>query len=45
MPGAGMMYVKHRLESDNAYKADLFSYAPVTETLNDVAGKLKQVKP
>ncbi len=40
MPGAGMMYVQHRLESDNAYKADLFSYAPVTETLNDVANKL-----
>ncbi len=40
MPGAGMMYIKHRLESDNDYHADLFSYAPVTETLNDVAGKL-----
>jgi pimeloyl-ACP methyl ester carboxylesterase len=40
MPGAGMMYIKHRLESDGAYHADLFSYAPVTETLNDVAGKL-----
>jgi len=40
MPGAGMMYIKHRLESDNSYHVDLFSYAPVTETLNDVAGKL-----
>ncbi len=40
MPGAGMMYVKHRLESENGFQADLFSYAPVTETLNDVANKL-----
>ncbi|MCH8335172.1 MAG: alpha/beta hydrolase [Proteobacteria bacterium] len=40
MPGAGMMYIKHRLESDSGYHVDLFSYAPVTETLNDVAGKL-----
>ena len=40
MPGAGMMYVKHRLESDGGFKVDLFSYAPVTETLNEVATKL-----
>jgi len=40
MPGAGMLYVKHRLESDNAYQVDLFSYSPVTETLDDVASKL-----
>ena len=42
MVGAGMMYVKHRLETDNGYQADLFSYAPVTETLNDVANKLAE---
>jgi pimeloyl-ACP methyl ester carboxylesterase len=40
MPGAGMLYVKHRLESDSGYQVDLFSYSPVTETLNDVAQKL-----
>ena len=40
MPGAGMLYVKHRLESDNSYQVDLFSYSPVTETLDDVASKL-----
>ena len=40
MPGAGMMYVKHRLESDSGYRVDLFSYSPVTETLDDVAAKL-----
>lgn len=40
MPGAGMMYVKHRLDNDNGFNTDLFSYAPVTETLNDVALKL-----
>ena len=40
MPGAGMLYVKHRLESENDFQADLFSYAPVTETLDDVANKL-----
>ncbi len=40
MPGAGMMYVKYRLESDNGYRVDLFSYSPVTETLNDVAQEL-----
>lgn len=40
MPGAGMLYIKHRLESDNDYQVDLFSYAPVTETLNEVANKL-----
>jgi pimeloyl-ACP methyl ester carboxylesterase len=40
MPGAGMLYVKHRLENDNAYQVDLFSYSPVTETLDDVAAKL-----
>ena len=40
MVGAGMMYVKHRLETDNGFQADLFDYAPVTETLNDVANKL-----
>ena len=40
MPGAGMMYVKHRLESDREFRVDLFSYSPVTETLHDVALKL-----
>jgi pimeloyl-ACP methyl ester carboxylesterase len=40
MPGAGMMYVKHRLEYDRAYRVDLFSYSPVTETLDDVASDL-----
>ncbi len=40
MPGAGMLYVKHRLDYDNGFQTDLFSYAPVTETLNDVANKL-----
>ena len=42
MVGAGMMYVKHRLETDNGYQAVLFSYAPVTETLNEVANKLAE---
>jgi pimeloyl-ACP methyl ester carboxylesterase len=40
MPGAGMMYVKHRLENDSGYQVDLFNYSPVTETLEDVASKL-----
>ena len=40
MPGAGMMYVKHRLDTDNGFESDLFSYAPVTDTLNNVANKL-----
>jgi len=40
MPGAGMLLVKHRLESDGAYEVDLFDYAPLTETLNQVANKL-----
>lgn len=40
MVGAGMMFVKHRLEADNGFQVDLFSYAPVTETLDDVANKL-----
>ena len=40
MPGAGMMYIKHRLEEDYGYSVDLFSYAPVIETLNDIAAKL-----
>ena len=40
MPGAGMMYVKHRLESDRDFRVDLFSYSPMTETLHDVALKL-----
>lgn len=40
MPGAGMMYVKHRLVYDRAYRVDLFSYSPVTETLDDVASDL-----
>ena len=40
MPGAGMMYVKHRLETDSGLQVDLFSYSPVTETLDDVAAKL-----
>jgi pimeloyl-ACP methyl ester carboxylesterase len=40
MPGAGMMYVKHRLQSDGGYRVDLFSYSPVTETLDAVASKL-----
>ena len=40
MPGAGMMFVKRCLESHNGYRADLFSYTPVTATLNDVANEL-----
>jgi pimeloyl-ACP methyl ester carboxylesterase len=40
MPGAGMMFIKERLERHYGYEVDLFSYAPVTETLNDVASKL-----
>ncbi len=40
MPGAGMMYVKYRLESDSGFQVDLHSYSPVTETLDDVALKL-----
>lgn len=40
MLGAGMMYVRHRLDNDNGFLTDLFSYAPVTDTLNDVANKL-----
>lgn len=40
MPGAGMMYIKHRLERHYGYRVELFSYAPVSETLNDVATKL-----
>ena len=43
MPGAGMLYVKHRLEAEAGYRASLFSYAPVTETLDDNAGKLAAV--
>lgn len=40
IPGAGMMFIKDRLERHSGYEVDLFSYAPVTETLNDVASKL-----
>lgn len=40
MPGAGMMFIKHRLESEYGFDVELFSYAPVTETLNDVASQL-----
>jgi pimeloyl-ACP methyl ester carboxylesterase len=40
MPEAGMMFVKRRLESYSGYRADLFSYTPVTVTLNHVANKL-----
>lgn len=40
MPGAGMMFVKRRLESACGFSADLFSYTPVTTTLNEVANEL-----
>ncbi len=40
MPVAGLMYIKHRLERHYDYEVDLFSYAPVSETLNAVAAKL-----
>ncbi len=40
MPSAGMMFIKDRLERHYGYRVDLFSYAPVTETLNEVASKL-----
>lgn len=40
MPVVGMMYIKHRLERHYGYEVDLFSYAPVSETLNDVASEL-----
>lgn len=40
MPRAGMIYIKHRLATDNDFEVELFSYAPVTETLNDVASRL-----
>ncbi len=40
IPGAGMMFIKERLERHYGYAVDLFSYAPVTETLNEVASKL-----
>lgn len=40
MPGAGMLYVKHRLESDRSFRVELFSYSPVTETLDEVASNL-----
>jgi pimeloyl-ACP methyl ester carboxylesterase len=40
MPSAGMMFIKDRLERYYGYQVDLFSYAPVTETLNEVASKL-----
>lgn len=40
MPGAGMMFIKFRLEADNPFDVDLFSYAPVTETLDDAANML-----
>lgn len=35
-----MIFIKDRLERHSGYEVDLFSYAPVTETLNDVASKL-----
>jgi pimeloyl-ACP methyl ester carboxylesterase len=34
------MFIKDRLERHYGFEVDLFSYAPVTETLNDVASKL-----
>jgi pimeloyl-ACP methyl ester carboxylesterase len=40
MPGAGMLYVKLRLEADTGFRAKLFSYSPVTQTLDDVANQL-----
>ncbi len=40
MPSAGMVFIKDRLERHYGYQVDLFSYAPVTETLNEVASKL-----
>lgn len=43
MPGAGMLFVKHRLHTEHRYDVELFSYAPVTETLNDVASRLAGV--
>jgi len=43
MPGAGMLYVKLRLESDGYFKVSLFSFTPVIETLDDVANRLGDV--
>jgi pimeloyl-ACP methyl ester carboxylesterase len=40
MPGAGMIFAKMRLEADAGFSVALFNYAPVTETLNDVANRL-----
>jgi pimeloyl-ACP methyl ester carboxylesterase len=40
MPGAGMLFIKVRLETEGDFDAELFSFAPVKETLDDVAGKL-----
>ena len=36
----GMLYIKMRLESDGWFKAGLFSFAPVTQTLDEVANRL-----
>jgi len=40
MPGAGMIFAKKRLETDARFAVALFNYAPVTETLDDVANRL-----
>lgn len=40
MPGAGMIFAKMRLEADAGFAVDLFNYAPVTETLDEVANRL-----
>jgi pimeloyl-ACP methyl ester carboxylesterase len=40
MPGAGMLFVKLRLEAESGFDVALFSFAPVAESLDDVAGKL-----
>ena len=40
MPGVGMLLAKIRLEADSGFSVALFSYTPVTETLDDVANRL-----
>ena len=40
MPGAGMLLVKYRLESNYDFAADMFDYSAVTETLDEVANNL-----
>jgi len=42
MPGAGMIFAKIRLEADAGFTVAQFNYAPVTETLNDVANRLAE---